>query len=193
MLETIQNEFDVLLHQSKGLSPFIYVAFQALQIIIVPIPGQFLNVIGGGLFGWPQSTALGVVGHFLGSISLVALARKFGIPLLRRLFKKVTIQKYSTYVEKKGLSIVFVLFLLPFFPDDMILLACALSGFPFTKLVAAFTIGRIPGILLYSMLGDGLLRENSVEFWLYFAAYALLFYFSYVLFRKTSGSSIMQL
>lgn len=48
------------------LAPIAYVAFFAAQILIAPLPGSFLSVLGGYLFGFGAGLLLSLLGLTVG-------------------------------------------------------------------------------------------------------------------------------
>jgi len=89
-----------------------------------------------------------------------------------------------------------LLYLFPFFPNDLLCFLAGLSAIPL-PLFLILLIGRLPGILFGALLGSGIV-ELSAGWWLFIAAiflpvFILIFYYhnqieNYLLkrLRKTS-------
>jgi uncharacterized membrane protein YdjX (TVP38/TMEM64 family) len=68
------------------LAPLIYMGVFSLQILLAPLPGQFMGVMGGYLFGVLLGSLYSISGLMLGAGLAMTLARRFGRPLLNRFF-----------------------------------------------------------------------------------------------------------
>ena len=95
------------------------------QVLLAPIPGQVINVVNGYLFGPVWGTIYSMVGAIVGSSLVMFLARRFGRPWAERLIKKETLERLDGYSRRRGALFFFLIFLLPFLPDDV---ACFLAG-----------------------------------------------------------------
>ena len=100
-------------------APLLFLALQILQVIIAPIPGNVTSFVGGYLFGW-WGLLLTVIGSTIGFLIIVLLIRRFGRPLVEKFFKPQQIAKFDYIIEKNGAVALFLIFLLPFFPDDFL-------------------------------------------------------------------------
>lgn len=140
-------------------APLSYLLLQFLQTIFAPIPGQVVGGVGGFIFGWWGIT-LTLIGSTLGYIVVVLLARRFGRPLLEKIFKKSSIEKFDFALGDHAAIILFLIFLLPGFPDDMVGYMAGLTNIPFNKLLALILIGRLPTIIITNYVGMGLSGSN---------------------------------
>ncbi|MCS7286721.1 MAG: TVP38/TMEM64 family protein [Anaerolineae bacterium] len=147
-----------ILLTSRGWGPFVLILLQALQVFLAPIPGQFLGVAGGYIFGPWFGTVYSMIGTILGSILAITLARKFGRPLVERFVAKETLARVDELTVKAGIWFFFIAFLLPFFPDDALCFLAGLSSIPIPWLLAAIIIGRLPGVAASAFLGAGISR-----------------------------------
>ena len=67
-----------------ALAPLIYTGAFSLQILLAPVPGNFMGLMGGYLFGAALGTLYSVAGLTLGAGLAMLIARRFGRPLLER-------------------------------------------------------------------------------------------------------------
>jgi uncharacterized membrane protein YdjX (TVP38/TMEM64 family) len=144
----------------------VFVALQALQVIVAPIPGEVTGFVGGFLFGNVLGTILSTLGLTLGSLAAFGVARWFGMRLVEKVVKKQYRDRFDHFATHKGLYIVFVLFLIPGFPKDSL---CYLLGLTHMKIVT-FTLmnifGRLPGTLLLTMQGTAVSNEKYKAFFI---------------------------
>lgn len=126
----------------------IFVAFQALQVVAAPIPGEVTGFVGGVLFGPYWGVVYSTIGLTLGSWLAFLLARALGRPLVERLVARETMRRYDYVMRHQGLFLAFLLFLLPGFPKDYL---CYLLGLGHMS-QRSFLLVSIPGRLLGTVL-----------------------------------------
>jgi uncharacterized membrane protein YdjX (TVP38/TMEM64 family) len=64
-------------------APVVFVAIQALQVIISPIPGEITGPVGGALFGTLWGVIYSTIGLTVGTLFCFWVGRKWGEPLVR--------------------------------------------------------------------------------------------------------------
>lgn len=136
-------------------APLLYILLQITQTVVAPIPGQVVGGIGGYLFGgWGILWTL--IGTLIGCYIVFRLARRFGRPLLEKIFKKSAVDKFDFIINAKSSSLViFAIFLLPGFPDDIVCYIAGLTNLPIRRLVFLMAFGRLPTIIFTNMIGAG--------------------------------------
>jgi uncharacterized membrane protein YdjX (TVP38/TMEM64 family) len=139
--------------------PLAVILLQFVQVVLAPIPGQFTSLASGFLFGW-WGLLLTIVGSTLGFVAVTALSRKFGRPLLEKFFKKDQIKKFD-FVTERGIFVLFLIYLLPAFPDDLVSYLAGLTKVRFRNLVVIAVVGRFPGYLVLNMVGSGASKSNA--------------------------------
>lgn len=148
--------------QSFGVfAPLLYILLQIVQTVVAPIPGQLVGSVGGFLFGfWGILWTL--IGSVIGCYLVLRIARRFGRPLLEKIFKKSVVDKFDFIINAKSASfILFAIFLLPGFPDDVVCYIAGLTKVSTRRLVLLFTLGRFPAIVMTNYFGAGL-GDNMV-------------------------------
>lgn len=142
---------------SWGLfAPFIYIVLQIIQTVVAPIPGQIVGGIGGLIFG-PWGILWTTIGTLIGCYLVFRIARRFGRPLLEKIFKKSMLDKFDFILNSKSTSLVlFLIFLLPGFPDDVICYLAGLTKLPIRRLMIILILGRLPVIIVTNFIGEGI-------------------------------------
>lgn len=135
-------------------APLVFIVLQILQVIFAPIPGNVTSFIGGYMFGW-WGLLMTVIGTTIGFIIIVLLTRRFGRPLVEKFFKKEQIAKFDHIINNNGVMALFLIFLFPFFPDDLLSFLAGLTKIPLYKLIIVCIVGRLPGFLLLNLAGSG--------------------------------------
>jgi Uncharacterized conserved protein len=150
-------------------APLIFLVVQITQVIVAPIPGNVVTLVGGALFGVYLGTILSCIGILMGSVIAFYIARVFGKPLVIKLVGNQIYEKYGRVFNKKGVLVLFLIFLFPFFPDDALCLLAGLSQLPFTTFLLLITAGRLPGTITSVLVGSGALKLNMIQ-WIIVAA-----------------------
>lgn len=139
-----------------AFAPLLYILLQITQTVVAPIPGQLVGSVGGFLFGfWGILWTL--IGSVIGCYLVFRIARRFGRPILEKIFKKSVVDKFDFIINAKSASfILFAIFLLPGFPDDVVCYIAGLTKLPIRRLVLLFVLGRFPTIVMTNYFGAGL-------------------------------------
>lgn len=143
-------------------APLLYIILQVVQTVVAPIPGQIVGSIGGFVFGvwgilWTS------IGTLIGCFIVFKIARRFGRPLLEKIFKKSSIERFDFIINSKSASLaLFLIFLLPGFPDDIICYIAGLTTIPIRKLMFIVLLGRLPVITLTNYIGAGLVENTAL-------------------------------
>ncbi len=135
--------------------PIGYFLAQAAQVVVVPMPGTLFPPVGALAFGpWP-ALALSLAGMALGSAVVFLVARRWGRPLTVRLVGPDRIQRYESLMTARGGLLIWLVFLLPFLPDDAVCALAGLSGIGFGRFMVIATLGRIPAVAagVFTMAG----------------------------------------
>ena len=108
-------------------APLIFVALQALEVGIPVIPGGVTLLCGVLMFGPWWGFWYNYIGIAIGSLVVFGISRKYGKPLMYRLFSAESIEKYEHWTDDHGrfAKLFAVAIFLPGAPDGLI---CYLAG-----------------------------------------------------------------
>lgn len=137
----------------------LYIGIQILQVVAAPIPGQIVGGVGGFVFGW-WGVLWTTIGTAIGATLVFWLSRKFGRPLVEKVFKKTALDKFDFIVGKDAPFLIFIIFLIPGLPDDMICYLAGLTTIPLKKLVGLMLLGRFPVIIITNYIGAGVEKSS---------------------------------
>ena len=149
------EEIKRVVRDAGPLGPIVFIAVQFLQILIAPIPGQAVGFLAGALFGPWLGLPYSMIGAILGFTTVFVLAKLLGRPFVERFVKKEDLKKFDKLTKNAGPLVLFLIFLLPGFPDDVICYIAGLSSLPIRTLVLVSIAGRLPGYLATSFVGAG--------------------------------------
>ena len=162
-----------LLNSTGPYSLVIFTLIQALQVIIAFIPGEATGFIGGYLYGTIPGFIFSTIGLTLGSYVAFKLARIFGMPLVKRLVREDTLNKFHTFMEGKGMIVAFLLFVFPGFPKDSVCYILGVSQMELKTFLIISTIGRAPGTLMLAMQGASIRGNHFALFFILLSITAL--------------------
>lgn len=151
----------------NSLGPLSFIGFiflQALQVIAAPIPGEVTGFLGGFLYGKGLGIFLSTIGLTLGSLVAFSLARILGRPFVERFVKKETMEKYDYLLHHRGAFLVFLLFLIPGFPKDMLCYILGLGYLTTKEFFVISTVGRFGGTVLLTFGGDYIRHHQYYRF-----------------------------
>jgi uncharacterized membrane protein YdjX (TVP38/TMEM64 family) len=140
------------IHRLGPLGPVLFVV---LYLIAVPamIPGAWLTVAGGAVFGFIPAVVYGLVGAVLGSTAAFLLGRHaMRRVVARRLESMPRLAAIDRAVSAKGRRIIVLLRLSPIAPFNFLNYALGLTTISVWDFIAA-SIGMVPGAIMYSYAG----------------------------------------
>ena len=129
-----------------ALAPLVFTAMFSLQILLAPVPGQFMAVTSGYLFGTIWGSLYSIAGLVLGAGLAMLIARKFGRPLLERFFGPSQLRKWEHKLSIRSPITWWLLFLFPM--PDLVFYAAGLTTVPLRALLVALILGRGLGLVL---------------------------------------------
>ena len=139
-------------------SQLVYFLVQLLSVIIAPIPSNITALAGAVLFGMWPAFLLTAAAITLGSLLVFQLARILGQPFVERLVSQKVSNQYLEVIRRKRDIFLILVFLFPFFPDDIICILAGLTDIPFSRFFAIVLLARPWGLLAACALGDSVIR-----------------------------------
>ena len=143
------------LQRYKWESVPIYIGLQVLQIVISVIPGQVFQFAAGYLYSFFPALLFSICGAFIGTTLSFYLAKMLGRDFVHLFFGR---EKTHEYVQKlnskRAYMIVFILYLIPGLPKDVVSYAAGVSEMKFKPFILLSLTGRLPGMLGSIMIGS---------------------------------------
>lgn len=140
------------LHSESSL--FILIGLQILQIVISVIPGQWIQFACGFVYGFWFGLLLSVVGAVIGTIIAYYVAAFMGRDAMHVIFGEEKIRHYTEIMNsKRGVTVVFLIYLIPGVPKDLCSYAAGLSDMKLKPFLLLSTLGRIPGMAGSLLIG----------------------------------------
>lgn len=158
---------------SGPYGPIVFIVFQALQVVAAPFPGEATGILGGYLFGTIPGLLYSIIGLTIGSCMGFGLGRWLGLPFVRKFMKEETYHKFDFLTRAQGGLVVFILFLIPGFPKDILCYLLGVSPIPFLTFLLVSTVGRIPGTWFLSMQGTQVRGQQYFSFFAFLSLVAV--------------------
>jgi uncharacterized membrane protein YdjX (TVP38/TMEM64 family) len=133
--------------------PVAIVALETAQALLAPIPGQAIEAVSGYLYGPWLGLLFPMIGMVIGSLTIFLLARRFGRPLVIRLIGRPSMDRLDDLVRRGGAPFFFLIWLLPFAPDDLACVAAGLTPMPTRQFLFLMILGRMPGVAVSVWVG----------------------------------------
>ncbi|MBO4989731.1 MAG: TVP38/TMEM64 family protein [Clostridia bacterium] len=109
-------------------APAVYILLQFAQTVILPIPTVIAIAVGVYIFGAPLCALYSYIGCVTGSLVAFWIGRKLGYKVVSWLIGKETLDLWLKKIKGKDAFILTAMFLLPFFPDDVLCFVAGLSS-----------------------------------------------------------------
>lgn len=164
--------FFQVIHSPEGMqeyiqrfAPYSHLVFFLLQlvsVIVAPIPSNLTTVAGGLLFGATASFLITTAAVILGSVIVFHLSRCLGQSFAQRFVSGKTWERYGEVIRRKRDVFLFLAFLFPFFPDDLLCIMAGLTDISFRRFLLLVILGRPWGLLVAAAVGGSVV---SIPWW----------------------------
>jgi len=165
LLNTVFRDSDAVrewINNNYILGFVIMVLLCAVQVVIALIPGEVLEIASGYAFGGVVGAIVCLIGMTIGSVIAILLARKFGRRLVLSFYPQEKVDALPILNDHKKRNVtVFLLFLIPGTPKDLLTYVIGLTNMSIPLYILLTLFARIPSIIL-STIGGGALGENKL-------------------------------
>lgn len=147
-----QAELQATLRRSGGWAPLIYIVLYTISTILI-LPSTVLNLAGGAIFGPWMGTLWTSVGAIIAAIAAFAFTRTIGRTLIEeRLAGRW--QAIDAEIQQGGVFYMFSIRLLPIIPYGLVNFAAGLTSISFKDYLLGTSLGTVPGIIPFVLLGS---------------------------------------
>lgn len=139
----------------------VFTLIQALQVMIAVVPP--IQIVGGLLFGWFYGFLLSFAGILLGTFVIFVMVKKLGRPLVEALVDEKNLKRFKFLQdEKKLISVLMILYLIPGVPKDVLSYIVPLTKVRKREFFLYVMPCRIPAVLMSTVLGSNVSSGNFV-------------------------------
>lgn len=132
--------------------PLALIGMIVVQTVLSVSPISLLAVVGAYLFGFWPGVIYAFIGLGIGSALCMILGRLFGRPLVDRLIDPRSVAIFDRFTEKRGPIFFFIIFVMPWVPDDLACYAIGLSRLPLKLMIPLAAFGRMPSVIVQCWL-----------------------------------------
>src|SRR5690554_3873866 len=149
--------------ESRGLAGIlIFIGFQVFQVVVAAVPGEFVQIAGGYIYGVFWGSLYLIIGVTIGSALNFFLARWLGYEIVKKIVpKKRLAQLHKLVGGPRSEAVMFLLFLLPGLPKDVLAYAAGLTPVPAGRFLLLSVAGRLPALVGSSFIGASFQQENT--------------------------------
>ena len=170
------NKAKAFLLQYKAASILVFILLQIVQIVVAILPGQVLQFVAGYVYGFGFGIFWSMVGIMLGTIITFYLAKLLGKDAMHIIFGEERITKFVNILNsKKAYTVIFVIFLIPGIPKDLISYAAGISEIGIKPLLVLSLVGRFPALVATIAMSRLLYNGSYIALGIFIFAIIVLF------------------
>ncbi len=160
-----RERLQALLKSLGAWGPLLYILFQAVQVVVAPLPGEATGgFVSGFLFGPWLGLLYSLIGLTLGSAGGFLLGRWIGAPVVARLVPREVEARFKAVAKRRAALAGLIVFAWPYFPKDYFCILLGVCGMPLKSFLAVQVLGRLPSSLLFNLQGAELYERNYSVF-----------------------------
>ncbi len=134
------------LEKAGAWMPIVYILFQYLQVILLPVPSIVSTLAGVAIFGAWRTLIYSFIGIWIGSITAYFIGKKLGYKAVAWMVGEESLQKWQKKLKGKDTLVLTLMFFLPIFPDDLFCFVSGLSSMKTGYFVIMITLSRLISI-----------------------------------------------
>lgn len=176
--------------ESHGfLGKLLMIGITILQVVIALLPGEPFELAAGFVFGWLEGGILCMIGCIIASSLVFLLVSIFGKKVAELFFREDKIKQYAFLQNEKRLNVlVFILFLIPGTPKDMLTYIVPLTPMKLPTFLWLTSLARIPSLFSSTVTGSLAQSENYTAAIITYAITLLISAGLILWYRRTSLS-----
>ena len=133
-------------------APVVFVVLYAVLSLAL-VPGSFLTIGAGVLFGPLLGTALAVIGGAFGATGAFLIGRRLGRTQVERLAGR-KMRAVDEWLDLHGVAAIAVVRIVPGVPYSILNYAAGVTGISTRDYVYGSVIGLVPGAFVYAAFGS---------------------------------------
>lgn len=139
----------------------VLLLIQIAQVVVAVVPGEPVELVAGLMYGTLGGLFICMVGLLAGSAGIFWTVRRLGRERLAKtkIYPKLMAYDFLTN-EDKLMAMVFLLYLIPGTPKDILVYVCALTTLSMRQFLVVSTLARIPSVITSTMAGASFASGN---------------------------------
>ncbi len=165
----------------------IFIGIQFLQVIFAFIPGEFIEIAAGYIYGPFLGTVLCLIGVLPATCLIFGLTKFLGHKFTNITLDKKDLKKFSFLNDEKKLKMTFfLLYFFPGTPKDVITYFAGITKIKFLPFLLISVFCRIPSILTSTLAGGALGESKFILTVVIFGITGIAVLFGWLMFRYIS-------
>ncbi len=144
------------IEQLGPLAPLAFLGLNVIQIVVAPIPGYPVQVMGGILFGFIYGSIYAVGGMVAGGVLAAWLGRRLGRPWLEKRMGPESVTRWNDMTQVHSFWTWWIILLIPL--GDIPYFLAGLSRIRLSKFALAILVSRGPFTVLIVWAGDSIVN-----------------------------------
>lgn len=147
------------IQRSGNWAPIVFVLLCAASLIVAPLSGSSLFIVGGALFGKDIAYGLSLLASILGCSTNFWISRKLGRSVVSHLVGQGSLKELDKFTGRlKGNRGIFYLTLIMPLSQDIVSYAAGLTPLSYSRFLIALILSGVVIIAAYIYLGTSLLE-----------------------------------
>ena len=155
---TSAESIEAYIEASAPWSHLVFFFLQLVSSIVAPIPSNITALAGALLFGTIPAFLLTWSAVVLGSLIVFFLARGLGQEFVGGFVGRKLSSRYLDIIRRKRDTFLFLAFLFPFFPDDILCILAGLTEISWKRFLLLCLVARPWGLLVSCAVGGSALE-----------------------------------
>lgn len=159
-LQTIGlDNAQMFIKQTGVWAPIVFIFLCAVSLMIAPLSGSSLFVVGGTLFGKHDAFLFSYIASIIGCSANFWISRKLGRKVAQRFIGKANLEELDKFIGKlkSSRSILYMILIMPF-SQDIVSYAIGLTKIKYTHFLIALILSSTIVIGGYVYIGSSLLE-----------------------------------
>lgn len=168
------------IHSFGYYGVLVFIFIQILQIVIAAVPGEVVQIAGGYIYGTWLGTLYLIIGVIIGSVVVFYASRLLGYPLVQAVVTEKRLTHLRSLIENPKADIaLFILFLLPGLPKDILSYIAGLTPINPLKFLIIAMLARVPALFVSAYIGTNLQTENYLTVIVFSSLAVILFFIGF--------------
>ncbi|MFH1107301.1 MAG: TVP38/TMEM64 family protein [Candidatus Micrarchaeota archaeon] len=131
---------------------FLQVAFS----VLAPLPNSIPVIVAGSIYGTIPGAVYAAIGTILGATICYFIAVKLGRGFVTKMVSRKHLSMVDLFFRQHGFETIIVARLIPVMSFDAVSYGAGLAKMDFPRFIIGTLIGMVPGVLLFSFIGNEL-------------------------------------
>lgn len=146
------NQLSIFVDDLGWAAPLFMIGLLIVEVAIAPLPGKWLAIAMGSMFGPWLGFVYAYIGSVVGSMLAFEFSRYLGQPFVKKLIKPEDFKRYQKKLATSQLGI-FFLYAIPLFPIDVVSLLLGLTSMERKRFTKLMLLGFIPNMFVLNFFG----------------------------------------